>query len=319
MKDKSLSLRAAWYTYGAGLKQNQVADLLQESRPKINRMLTAARNSGFISYSVEGDPQHLLELEASLMQRYCLKSCFITRSPDPGESLCELGGQAVIEAGVHQFQTLMSKLAIQTVGLGKGRTIRELSTRLSLPYNDDYTWVALQGCLGISHETNPFDIIEDLCDSLGGEGYLLPLAAIARSAHEAKLALQRHGISDVLHMAKSAKLKVLGVGAINNTPHLSEIFGLVPHEITLLKHAGAVGDILGNFIDKEGQIIVSADCPTALAIPLSELSSHRSLVIAGGLQKTEVLRASLKGGYITDLVTDIESAAHILDADNSEN
>ena len=72
-------------------------------------------------------------------------------------------------------------------------------------------------------------------------------------------------------------------------------------------------------LDKGSQIIVSADCPTALAIPLSELSSHRSLVIAGGLQKTEVLRASLKGGYITDLVTDIESAAHILDADNSEN
>jgi DNA-binding transcriptional regulator LsrR (DeoR family) len=319
MKDKSLSLRAAWYTYGAGLKQNQVADLLQKSRPKVNRMLTSARNSGFISYSVEGDPQLLLELEACFMQRYCLKSCFITRSPDSAENLSELGGEALIEAGVHQFQSLMLNLAIQTVGLGKGRTIRELSKRLSLPYSNDYTWVALQGCLGISHETNPFDIIEDLCGSLGGEGYLLPLAAIERSAQEAKRALQRHGISDVLNLAKSAKLKVLGVGAINNTPHLSEIFGLEIHEIARLKHAGAVGDILGNFIDKEGQIIVSADCPTALAIPLNELSSYRSLVIAGGLQKTDILRAALKGGYITDLVTDIESAEHILNSDPSEN
>ena len=319
MKDKSLSLRAAWYTYGAGLKQNQVADLLQESRPKVNRMLTSARNNGFISYSVEGDPQRLLELEACFMQRYSLKSCFITRSPDPAESLSELGGEALIEAGVYQFQNLMSNLAIQTVGLGKGRTIRELSKRLNLPYSDNYTWVALQGCLGISHETNPFDIIEDLCGSFGGEGYLLPLAAIERSAEEAKRALQRHGISGVLSLAKSAKLKVLGVGAINNTPHLSKIFGLENHEIARLKQAGAVGDILGNFIDKEGQVIVSADCPTALAIPLSELNAGHSLVIAGGLEKTDVLRAALKGGYITDLVTDIASAEHILNGDHSEN
>lgn len=319
MKDNSLPLRAAWYTYGAGFKQNQVADLLNQSRPKINRMLTSAKKDGFISYSVEGEPQKSLEIESSLIERYSLKSCFVTRAPDPTESLCELGGLAIIEAGVHQFQALMSSLSIKTVGLGKGRTIRELSKRLSLPYSDDYTWVALQGCLGISFETNPFDIIEDLSVSVGGEGYLLPLAAIERCEHKAKSALLRDDISEVLSLAGSAKLKVFGIGAINNTPHLSEIFGLEQSEIESIKHTGAVGDVLGNFIDRNGCLIHSVDCPSALSIPLNELTLSRSLVIAGGVQKVDAIRAALKGGYISDLITDIETAELILSGNNSAN
>ncbi|KGJ98437.1 sugar-binding transcriptional regulator [Thalassotalea sp. ND16A] len=311
-QNTTIGLRSAWYIYGANIKQNETADLLGLSRSKVNRLLSYAKETEQISYTIDGNPNTLLNLERKLCQMFSLNSCIVCETDLAPSSYHTLGGDPLMEAGAHKLQSMISHLSKPEIGLGKSRTISAVAEHLQLPYSQYYAWIALHGCLSANLETNPFEIIEDICKKAGGEGYLVPVPAIARTRSEANSALKRQGTSSIMSLATNASMYAFSIGTINDTEHMKNILGLNEQEIANLKTQGAVGDILGHFINENGKPVTGKNVPIALALDLSSLKQKSSLVIAGGKAKSMAIRAALRGGYISDLVIDSDTAAAII-------
>ena len=76
-----------------------------------------------------------------------------------------------------------------------------------------------------------------------------------------------------------------------------------------LRAAGAVCDIIGQFIDADGEPIDHPLNRRAIALPLAELSRVPTVVFAaGGRHKVHAIAAVLRGGYGSVFVTDEATA-----------
>jgi DNA-binding transcriptional regulator LsrR (DeoR family) len=88
---------------------------------------------------------------------------------------------------------------------------------------------------------------------------------------------------------------------------------------TTLIDKGALGDFAYIFIDREGkevQFPLSAPylrLPANLLRELSNRADARTLLVAGGEQKIEMIRATLQAGLCNTLITDQDTASRLLE------
>jgi DNA-binding transcriptional regulator LsrR (DeoR family) len=76
---------------------------------------------------------------------------------------------------------------------------------------------------------------------------------------------------------------------------------------------GAVGDILGHFLDAEGRPVPHPVNERVIGIALDDLRAIPDVILAaGGLHKVPILRAALRPGWIRTLVTDEATARALL-------
>ncbi len=108
---------------------------------------------------------------------------------------------------------------------------------------------------------------------------------------------------------RRANLALLSVGSLSSDSPIASYGYIKPSELEELKAAGAVGDILCHFIDATGKAVDHAVNRRVCAYPLEYLADIRNIVlVSGGIEKIDVMRATLTGLNVSVLVTD-ESAA----------
>ena len=87
----------------------------------------------------------------------------------------------------------------------------------------------------------------------------------------------------------------------------------VQQRLPELSHCGAIGEILGTFIDAAGQPVDHELNRSVIALPPSDLkAATNSLLVSGGQYKAEVVSAVLAAQYVNGLVTDEDVARFVL-------
>jgi DNA-binding transcriptional regulator LsrR (DeoR family) len=89
----------------------------------------------------------------------------------------------------------------------------------------------------------------------------------------------------------------------------------LPREVSTaeLIAAGAVGDILGRFLDIDGNEISHPLSARTIGVELEMLHSiPRKILAAAGRHKVDILRAALKRGFVDTLITDDVTAELLL-------
>jgi DNA-binding transcriptional regulator LsrR (DeoR family) len=80
-----------------------------------------------------------------------------------------------------------------------------------------------------------------------------------------------------------------------------------------LQRLGAVGDVLGHFFDADGQPVPNPIEERLMALSLDELGGIPTVICAaGGLSKVPSILGALRGGYVSVLITDEETALAML-------
>jgi DNA-binding transcriptional regulator LsrR (DeoR family) len=94
---------------------------------------------------------------------------------------------------------------------------------------------------------------------------------------------------------------------------------LSDEDVRALEQVAAVGDILGYQLDHDGRVVDADVNERVIAIPPDALRTIETVIlVSGGLEKTAVIRAALRGGYANVLVTDEATAAAIVAAERTE-
>jgi DNA-binding transcriptional regulator LsrR (DeoR family) len=108
-------------------------------------------------------------------------------------------------------------------------------------------------------------------------------------------ALMSHpGIQEIFRKAQRLDLALLSVGDLSPLSTVSEYHLLERDELASLERAGAVGDVMCQFFDANGNIVDHPVNKRVVAIDPRELRGARKVILAsGGWHKYAAIRAAM--------------------------
>ena len=298
---------AAWLYYVDQLTQSDVARALSVSRATVANHLQEARARGVVTVRLNDAAYARTTLARRVAERFDLAGCHVI--PDlvgPAPLYGRLG-----EAGARLLATMLDGGGV--LGVAWGKTVLALARSVPIARRPGLTVVQVAGSSAGSDDFSP-----ELCTSLLAARLsarcvnLLAPALLStpdlRDALLAEPALQRQ-----FALIRRAATIVFGVGDLLPTGTLAEAGFLPAPELAAYIERGAIGVIIGRFIDAEGRAVRGGADGRMIGIALDELKRARvRLCVAGGRQKHAAIRATLLGGYATHLVTDTTTAAALV-------
>jgi len=149
----------------------------------------------------------------------------------------------------------------------------------------------------------------------GGTATLLAAPAIVEQRSTRQVLESDRAVADVLALATKADLFLFSPGAMGSDSVLVDSGQIDASDLARLAAAGAVGDVLGRFIDADGRIVDPDLDARTLGLSLDLLrSSTTSVALVSGTAKRAVCRAVVTSGLCDVLITDDHNARHLLEA-----
>ena len=143
--------------------------------------------------------------------------------------------------------------------------------------------------------------------------HLMTAPIVVDSPETRTTLIERCGLRDVFDMARTLDAVVLGAAGMGKdaTAYRSQFISDSDRESLIA--AGAIGDLLFNFLDAEGRIVDHPINGRVMSVPLSIVKEvPQRILAAGGITKVRALRASIALLAPTTLITDQYAAAELL-------
>lgn len=306
-EETRIRARVVWYYYVGGMTQQEIADRLNMTRLRVNKIVGQARTDGSVEIKVHTPLAECVALEEKLRRRYGLVDATVVPSVPDNADLQRVIG----ESAAAMLDGLLTDG--QYIGVGWGRTLGVGFKKLA-PRRYGQSWVvSLMGGLVRGSGTNTFEVATQLAQIIGAQCYYLP-APIYCPDEESRTAMLTHfGLSEVMATARKVNVSILSCGDLSDRPNLASIESVRGYREGLLA-AGAVGELLGTFLDKDGRPVDHPLNQRVMALAPEDLKSVEASVIAsGGVHKAAILHAVLGAGYCNRVITDEDTARVMLE------
>jgi len=305
-----LNARVAWFYYLENLTQAEIGERLGLTRARVNRMLSEARESGLVRISLNSKFSDCVKVEQALRDKLGVRDAVIVPTPDDPKDVSAVIGMA---AGAYLSRYLQDN-RLSTIGIGWGATLRETISHVE-PASYNHLWItSMMGGLSRGLELNTFEIAGELARLLEAQCSYLAAPIYAGSARSRDTILEQEVFKDVLTRIDKIDLAMLSMGDLS--PRSLLIRHGLPGDVSPeeLRKAGAVGDILGQFVDQKGRLLSHPINKRAVALPLDRLSRVKTvMLIAGGPNKLRIIAAALHGRIGNVLISDEKTASAALD------
>lgn len=149
-------------------------------------------------------------------------------------------------------------------------------------------------------------IVSTFMEAYQGKCQLLHSPMIVKNKIAFETLKNEEIIKNTLDIAKNCDLVVCGIGNLIGKGKISTLEGYVTQEEHQeLIRQQAIGIIAGEYFDQQGNFLRNSLSEYIIGTRITELSPiTKKLIVAGGFDKSNVLRLSLKKGLITHLITD---------------
>ncbi len=307
-EERSLAIRAAWLHYIGGLRQAEVAKRIGVPSVKAHRLIARAVAEGAVKVSIEGEIIECIELGEALCARYGLRTCEV--APDLEED--DLPLRTLGLAGASLLRRWLEGGEETTIGVSHGRTVAEAVHSMPRIETKGIKFVSLFGGLTRNYAANPHDVMHLLAEKTGAPAYVMPVPVFANTAEDREVLLSQRGVAEIIELAENAPLKFVGLGTVKAETQLVTSGMIEPAEIEAIEAAGGVGEMLGHFFDSNGNVVETALSPRTLSVSMDKARGQDIIALAGGPQKVAAIRAILKSGMLSGLVTDERTAKALL-------
>ncbi|MEJ1158458.1 sugar-binding transcriptional regulator [Prosthecomicrobium sp. N25] len=305
LAEAQIQARACWYYYVGAMTQQQIADQLGLTRLRVNKIVGQARSDGLVNIEIKLPLANCVALEERLKARFALDDASVVPTLPEPDILQQVIGEA---AGV-----MLDPLLVDGVGLGVGwgRTLRAAVRRVT-PRRRARSWVtSLMGGLTRGSGTNTFEVSTEFARALDAECYYVAAPIYVPSVESRSTLLTHYGLAEVMRRAREGSVALVSCGDFT-TRSLLATTHIVSEVLDDLKAAGAVGDLLGTFLDEYGRPISHPLNDRVMALNPQDLKAYPvSILASGGMTKVPVIRGILNARYVRRLVTD-EAAAEAL-------
>lgn len=297
--------RAAWLYYVGDKTQDEIAARLNVSRQMAQRLIATARQAGLVQFRIERRASECAELSEKLLLRYGLSFCDVVPYSDQGTTDVAVSAAEQIEAVLAQPNPVI-------LAIGSGRTLRSAVAQVFPSPCPQHRIVSLVGNITRLGRASPYEVVQRLSDLTGAEYHPMPMPVVADSIEEAAQ-MQAQRVYRLLHdLVRNAHTQFVGVGDVARGAPLHQDGFISDTEMDELVALGAVGEICGRALDRDGRVVAHGTNARVMAIPLDDPAHPTRIGVAAGPLKVEALRAALRGGWLSGLITDEPTAAAIL-------
>ena len=302
-----LRARAIWLYHVEGSTQNDIATQLGISRVMVVRLLADARRRNEVRITIAAPLTETLLIERDVETRFGINRVIVAPFSD-----AEADPVKVIAAAAGNFISSEMKAGM-TVGVGWGRTLFNTLHFITGATLNDFRVVSLLGGIAAARRFNPAEFAWQFAELFQGEGFLIPAPAVVDSPETKHALLERCGLSAIFEMADKLDMALLSCGGISSLTTSYRTGYLSEADRRSLVEAGAIGDVLYNFIDANGDLVDHEVNNRVISVNLARLRrTPERVLISGGKDKLIALRATIKTIAPTTLITDEQTALALI-------
>lgn len=304
-------VRVARLYYEDGRTQEEIAEALGVSRPRVSRLLKQARECGIVQIQVVDPTSTNSELERKLAGAFALSRAIVVAHAG--------GSQELVRARLgHAAARHLEEIVVHgdIVGIGSGRTLQAMATALRTSRKVRATFVPLLG--GLQQVPGLFqanELARRAAEAFAAESLQLYTPAVLADRQARDTVLASSPVLDVVKMWEGLTVAVVGIGNVRSRPGFPTLFAnyLDPATQQRLVGEGAVGGICLRYFTVEGNPCEELSGRIA-GLDLDRLRRTSQVVgVAGGTEKVEAVLGALRGGYVKTLVTDEDTAREVLE------
>ena len=304
---QEIRIRAAWLYYVEGLTQQETARLLKINRVQVTRLLAEARKRGEVDIRINASISSVIEVERAVEQAFGIAKVIIapmaSKELDPTKAIASVAGQFISDY-VHSDMK---------IGVGWGRTLYSTLPHIRGRDLKKVRVISLLGGISQAKRFNPAEFAWQFAELFNGEGYLVPAPALVDSAETKHALLERCGINQIFELADNLDVAFLSAGGIEGITTSYRLGHVSEADRQSLIAAGAVGDLLYNFISEDGGLVDHNVNKRVISIGIDRLKNAKDrILISGGKEKVKVLLGCLRLVKPTVFITDEFTAKAIL-------
>jgi DNA-binding transcriptional regulator LsrR (DeoR family) len=296
--------------YVDGLTQTEIAQRLNFSTAKVNRLLLQAREQGYVNITIRTPFQQLFDLEDRLKAVFGLQDVIVI------PAVAESGSSPLNALGAAAAEFLLAHLRDGDVlGIGGGSAVHALYQAITPARSYKVEVVPLIGAVQGEISTDSNYLAAHLAERLGGKAYQLHAPVIVDSREQCETLKSMGPVKEILDIARRANIAIVGVGTVD--AEVSRFVQFTALSAQDMKHiasdCGGVGDINAFVFDIEGRACAQEYADRVLGLTLPELKSIPYRIgVAATETKALPIYGALRGGYLHALITDEAAARGVL-------
>jgi DNA-binding transcriptional regulator LsrR (DeoR family) len=303
-----LAARAAWLYYEKSRTQDQIAIELGVSRQIVQRLIALAQSEKLIRFQLVHSMTECIELAERLKEAFGLQFCDI--------AINELGNiediPSVAQMAALYLENILQQKAPLTIGIGNGKTMREVSQRLRPMNRPQHKCVSLMGNLTRDGRASHYDVVTWLSERINAQCYPLPMPVVTNTIEERTVLQAQHGYNILRGLVEEASLLMMGIGYWGPEASLYMDGFMTAAETGQAMESGAIGELLGSAIDEDGCLVSAAYHSRLTSFPLQHPAEKPTIIVASGGTRVAPIKAALKGQLANGLITDENTARLIL-------
>jgi DNA-binding transcriptional regulator LsrR (DeoR family) len=293
--------------YLDGRSKVEIAEEFGMSRFKVARLLDDARDSGLVRIEIRHDGSIDVDLSAQLRDRFGLQHSVVIATPDddPGHLRDHVGRAA---AG------LLAEIVTpqDVLGLAWARSVSAMAR--ALPPLPGTPVVQLSGSLSMpGGPDTSVDVVREVAAASGGVAHCFYAPLTVADAATARALRRQPEVARAFGQLPQVTKAVAGVGLWE--PGQSTLYDTgTEHDRQALRDLGVCADISGVFVSADGTPVPTELADRMIAISAVEMRAIPEVVVVPyGIRKAPAVRAALRSGLVSGIVTHTALARAVLD------
>jgi DNA-binding transcriptional regulator LsrR (DeoR family) len=303
-----LAARIARRYYLDGVSKSDIATEFGLSRFKVARTLDKARSSGLVRIELHYDGEIDLDLSVRLATHLGLRRCLVIDSPEGDESLLR-SNLGRVTAGLLEEITSGSDV----LGLAWSRTM--MAMRSALSAIAPCAVVQLTGALSRPDvDESSIELVREVARITKGPAFYFYAPMILPEAKTAESLRMQPELARAMGRFADLTMAVITTGAwIPGQSTVVDAVGREEYEKD--RRAGVVAEVCGIQLNADGQPVRTSLSERIIGIGSEQLRSVPEIItIAYGEAKATAVRAAIRGGFATSLITHASLARALLDS-----
>lgn len=295
--------------YVEKLTQSEIAERLELSTPKVNRLLQQARELGYVEFVIRTPFQHLFDLESRLKAVFGLQEAIVI--PAVGSTSSSLLNAIGNVAAPFLLDHIHDN---DIVAITPGTTVQAVVQSLDATRQFQVEIVPILGSIQGELESDMNYLATQMADRLGAKPNQLHAPAFVETKDHCDVVKSMKPVKRILDVGRNATVALLGVGTVDEASRFVQYTALDAEDMrTIAGDCGGVGEISAHVYDINGQPCSKEYSDRIVGLTLEEIRKIPYRIgVAASADKALPIYGALRGGYLHALITDEAAAQGIL-------
>lgn len=301
-----------WHYFANEMTQSEIAKLLGITRLRVNRAIQSAKKIGLVKIHLESPFLQRVQTQEKVQKTFNIKTAIVVPANPEKHDIHTPIGAALAE----YLSTQIAQKKWKKIGVSWGMTLLAACNKLKRQSLPELEIISILGGTSSGANFSTFGIATGFAEALGANYSLLAAPIFLSEGMDREKFLSQKIYSEHFKKFECLDAAILTAGDMSSHSYL--ISNGLPEEVTVddLTQLGAVGDVVGAFLDVEGNTISSPLTNRTIGIHIDQLQQvPERIMVAAGKHKVAVIKGALARGLITTLITDDITAEALLQLD----